>query len=217
MGWLQLPLETMMKSIIENILFMIILFTLPTEAQVIRAYGLKAGTVVATQSFDYTINASLPTYNRWGFDVGGFVELFDMPYFSMLTEIHYVQKGYSASLKETTIAQPDGTGIYITIRTRLDYLSVPILARVRFETSEVTPYVYLGPRIDFLFGGNDNSLDYSSTDIGASFGGGIQFSVTSSPQFQIEARFSPSFTNAFENQNLTVKNKSVEILIGVIF
>lgn len=198
------------------ILLAIILGTSITEAQLIKAYGFKAGTVAATQSFDYSINVSIPTDNGWGIDVGGFVEFFHLPFFSLLTELHYTQKGFSTALMETTPAQPEGTGRYITIRPRTDYLSIPILAKLRFDNKPVTPYVFLGPRFDFLLS-TESSLDYSSTDVGATLGGGIQFSIISVPELLIEGRFSPSFRNVFQNQYLTVKNRSFEILVGATF
>ena len=127
-----------MKSIITNI-FLIILSVSFADSQILKAYGIKVGAAAATQTFDYSINFSLPTENRWGLDIGGFAEFFQIPYFSLLTEVHYIQKGYSNTVQESTPAQPAGTGKSITIRPRLDYLSIPVLGKVRFETDVVTP------------------------------------------------------------------------------
>src|ERR1043166_3208154 len=120
-----------MKSIIITSLLMTTLCTSFTQAQFIKAYGFKTGAVIASQSIDYTIfndfRFVLPTENRWGFDAGGFIELFGLPYVSLLTELHYSQKGYSSTLQETTPAQPAGTGRFFTYKARVDYLSMPIL------------------------------------------------------------------------------------------
>ena len=203
-----------MKSIITLIIFFAIL-TSSGEAQIIRSYGLKVGTIAASQFFDYNINVTNPTTTRWGFDGGGFVEFLNVPYFSLLAELSYVQRGYSSTLKVSTPAQPQGTGEYVTIRPRVDYVSLPLMAKVRFEAEEVIPYFMVGPRFDFLLGTNNSSLDYSPTDIGMTFGAGAQLSFFSPTQFLVEGRFSPSFTKAFEGRYLTVKNNSFEILIGM--
>src|SRR6267143_1295717 len=209
--------EGNMKSITKNILLMFMCCTSAAEGQVLKAYALKFGTVAASQSFKYTIPFSLSTDIRWGFDIGGFVELFDSQYFSVQPEIHYIQKGYSITARVTTEAQPDGPGYDITFRPRVDYLSIPVLIKVRFETHTVIPYLCIGPRFDLLLPTHDKSFNYSSTDIGATMVGGFQFSIVSDLQFLIEGRFSPSLANAFQNENLTVKNKSFEILLGATF
>jgi opacity protein-like surface antigen len=207
-----------MKSLILSILILVILLPSLAQAQIFKGYGFKAGAVRASQSFDYTMNLSIPIENRWGLDVGAFAELFQHPNFSLLTELHYIQKGYSLTVPVTSALYPEGTGEYYTYNTRLDYLSVPVLAKVRYAMDAVTPYIIAGPRFDFLLGKYETlSLDYSSTDIGITVGGGVQFSVMPSSQMLVEGRFSPSFAHAFQNPNLTVKNKSFEILVGMSF
>jgi hypothetical protein len=207
-----------MKSIILSILIFVIVLPSLVQAQIFKGYGFKAGAVRASQSFDYTMNFSIPIENRWGLDVGAFAEWFQHPNFSLLTELHYVQKGYSLTVPITSAIYPEGTGEYYTYKPRLDYISIPVLAKVRYETDAVTPYVFAGPRFDFLLGKYETlSLDYSSTDIGITVGGGLQFSIMQSSQMLVEGRFSPSFANAFQNPNLTVKNKSFEILVGMSF
>jgi hypothetical protein len=206
-----------MKNIILTILTLLICIPSFVQSQILKSYGIKAGAVQASQSFDYSINLSHPVDYRWGIDAGGFVELFQHPNLSLLTELHYIQKGYAVTLPVTTPVFPEGTGEYITFKTRLDYLSIPIMAKVRYETESLTPYIFAGPRFDFLLSQHDNAVDYLSTDIGAALGIGVEFSFESSPQVLIEGRFSPSFKNAYEHPNLTVKNKSFEILVGMSF
>jgi opacity protein-like surface antigen len=206
-----------MKSFVLNILTIIILLPSFAQSQLIKSGGFKVGGISASQSFDYSLDFSLPIDNRWGWNIGGFVEFFQHPNLSLLTELHYIQKGYSLSLPVTTADQPEGTGAYITFKPRLDYVSLPILVRLRFETGSVTPYVLVGPRFDFMMSQIDNAITYSGTDKGMTFGGGVQFPVSPSSQLLVEGRFSPSFGNAFQNPNLTVKNKSFEMFVGMSF
>jgi hypothetical protein len=207
-----------MKSIIVVLIFISLFLSISnSNAQLIKSYGLKIGTATATQSFDYNSNLSFDTEYRWGYDIGAFVEFFNIPQLSLLTEMHYIQKGYEFTFEETTITNPEGSGNFITHRTRVDYLSIPILGKVRYETPSVTPYICFGPRFDFLLSKSNESTNYNSTELGGTFGGGIQFSVITMPKFLIEGRFSPGFTNALNNQNLTIKNRSFEFLVGMEF
>jgi hypothetical protein len=207
-----------MKSIIVVLIFISLFLSISnSNAQLIKSYGLKIGTATATQSFDYNSNLSFDTEYRWGYDIGAFVEFFNIPQLSLLTEAHYIQKGYAVTLEETTITNPAGTGNFITYRIRLDYLSIPILGKVRYETNSVTPYIYFGPRFDFLLSKSNESTNYNSTELGGTFGGGMQFSFITMPKFLIEGRFSPTFTNTFQNQYVTVQNRSFEFLVGVEF
>jgi hypothetical protein len=205
-----------MKSILI-MLALLTLFASTGDAQIVKSYGFKIGTVTATQSFDYSVRLSLPTEYRWGIDASAFVELFPTQYFSLLSELHFIQKGFSIPLVETTIAAPEGTGQIIINRPRLDYLAIPLLAKFRMESGAISPYIFAGPRIDVLLGKDDISLEYVRSDFGATLGIGAEFSVMAAPSFLIEGRYSPSFRHAFENENVTVTNKSFEILVGAMF
>jgi len=203
-----------MKSFFLSILCLLTLPELSIEAQVIKALGVKGGVVAATETFDFNIDittAPLPNIEvsslvkyRWGLDLAGFVEFFDHSPVSLLTELHYVQKGYVTTLGG------------IDYSSRVDYLSVPLLAKLQLMNGTAIPYACAGPRFDFLLE-KQQSLDYSSTDVGLSLGAGLQVLFFSTPQLLIEGRFSPSFTDAFHNPNLTVKNESFEILVGASF
>ena len=210
-----------MKNYLNILLFVILLESPIAMAQLVKSYGLKVGVDAATQSYDYHdhpyLHSSLNTSYRWGIAVGGELEFFEWPLLDISAELFYIQKGYSIPIELTSAQLPEGTGNFIAIQPRVDYFSVASTARLKFEFIKPTPYALFGPRIDFLIGKNETSLDLNSPDIGATLGVGIQFLIESFPEFFIEGRFSPSFTDAFHGQFLTVKNKSFEILAGVRF
>ncbi len=207
----------------KRILTFIVLFVVTSmsmNAQLIRGYGLKLGAVSATQIWDYKIDVNFPTERSLGIDVGAFIEVLEIPYVSVLVELHYIQKGFSFTSLVTTPAQPMGTGEYITKKPRVDYLSIPLFAKLRFDIASLYPYVIVGPRWDFLIAkvpeGTQNVLDnFKSTDFGVSIGGGIEVSLPVVSAALVEFRYSPSFNEAFSNMNLSVKNQSFELLLGV--
>ena len=192
----------------------------PLQAQLVKSYGLKAGAVSAKQMWDYSRNIDFPAERRWGFDAGVFVEGLNIPYFSLLAEAHYVQKGFRITLPITTPAYPEGTGEEATFEPRVDYLSIPVLVKIRFETGTLTPYVIGGPRIDFLIGKNVDAAgtvydDLKKTDIGGSLGAGVEIPFVAGTGLITEFRYSPSFTTIFADRFLTIKNESFELLLGV--
>ena len=212
-----------MRSKIGEILCIVLLFSAAGNAQLLSGFGVKGGAVSAIQSWDYpAFGTSLPNDHRWGIDLGVFVEGLRLPYFSVLGEVHYIQKGFSTSLLITTPQSPDGTGEFLTLRPRLDYLSIPILAKLRFETGVLTPYIYAGPRFDIRLGHNEELVGavyekFKSTDVGASLGVGLELPLTAMPDLLVEFRYSPSFADAFKTQSVIVRNESFEILLGVLF
>jgi hypothetical protein len=192
----------------------------PVRADPQTGFGLMCGAVLASHSFDFNTLSGISTHDRWGFDTGFYVEAISGPLFSLSTELHYVQKGFSSSAPVTTAYQPEGTGESMTIRPRIDYLSFPVLVKARFATLAFAPYLIAGPRLDVLVG--HSGLDYlydhlKIIDIGASLGAGLAYSTDSTLGFLAEFRWSPSFTNIFDNGSLTVKNRSFEFLAGVRF
>lgn len=189
--------------------------------QLVKSYGLKIGMIAATQSYDYhdhpTLHGSLKTSYRWGFAVGGEVGFVESSLINIATEVLYVQKGYSIQLENISVQYPEGTGELILLRPRADYISIAPVARVRVMSAPPHPYALVEPRLDFLIGKDNLGLDLNSLDAGATVGIGVEFSLALFPGFFVEGRFSPSFTNAFRGQYLTVRNRSFEILTGLRF
>ncbi len=188
------------------------------SAQIIRTIGVKGGAVSATQSWDYASPfTGFDTERRWGIDIGVFVEWLNLPVFSLSSEVHYIQKGMKLSLPITTEQNPDGTGEYWTRSPRVDYLSVPVLAKVRFLDAQLSPYIVAGPRVDFLLqtkgDGFEVVLDkFEKVDFGTTVGVGIEIKSFELVQLGIEFRFSPSFNDGYSSTYTKVRNSSMEFL-----
>ena len=196
--------------------FILLLFLLPamTHAQYFTGMGIKGGLVRATQTWDYTFLPSPANWHRSGIDVGIFTELrFEgANVTSILAELHYIQKGMSTAVQDTT--QP---GTYIAVKTSADYLSIPVLLKFRLEKNRITPFAYVGPRLDILIRKPEAQGSYNIIDFGGSIGGGFEFYSMSPVSISLEARFSPDFSGAYQDDYLTIKNKSLEFLLGVRF
>jgi len=215
-----------MKDIMSKflvIIFLLILFSCSiSNSQVISSCGIKGGMVFAKHTFDYSINYSFITQYRPGIDIGIYTELFSQPILSGLAEIHYIQKGYKVKVAVTTEQNPEGNGQYITLTPRVDYLSVPVLLKVREEYKWINPYLYVGPHFDIKLAHSDdygasNFKELHTLDIGATFGAGIQFKLAKKLGILLEGRFNQPITSSVSNSFIKVKNYSFEILTGINF
>jgi hypothetical protein len=218
--YVRLPGGISMTKRIAGLITLCFFISMVAHAQFLTGFGIKGGVASAKQIWDYKMNINFPTETRRGIDAGVFVEILNSPCFVILAELHYVQKGFKLTLPMTILAQPDGTGEVVTKKPRLEYLSFPLIGKLRFHTGAIIPYVFGGPRLDFLIGrkteGHQAVLDHlKSIDAGVSVGLGIEVPLTIVPAVLVEFRYSPSLSEAFSNDALTVKNQSIEFLLGL--
>ncbi len=191
------------------------------RAQFIRGIGIKVGTVAANQTWDYSSFGDLSTTTRYGFTIGGFIEMFSFSHFSLLGEVQYTQKGMEYTVPVTTTSSPDGIGS-MSVSPRVDYISIPILAKLRITTPIVEPYVIAGPRFDILVSkvaeGMGAVIDkFKDTDYGITVGVGAELGSLIPLPLLVEARYNASPGEAFDNSLVKVKNRSFDILVGIRF
>jgi hypothetical protein len=191
-----------------------------THAQLVRSYGIKLGTVAANQSWKYADTPELTTSARWGITGGVYIELLDLPIVSVVGEIQYTQKGMRFSVPVTTESHPEGTGQFITESPRVDYLSIPVLAKVRLSFPAITPYLIAGPRADLLLSKKGDGFDpvvdnFKSTDVGGTLGLGVELHTLLPVGLLAEIRYNPSFRDAYKNEFLSVRNHSFDFLVGL--
>jgi hypothetical protein len=195
-----------------------------SHAQLVRSYGVKLGAVSANQTWHYTFASDLAsdgtTNYRWGITGGVYVELLDIPLLSLVAELQYTQKGTRYPLPLTSVSQPDGTGQFKTLSPRVDYLSVPILAKLRLKLPFFTPYIISGPRADLLVSKRGEGFDlvigeFKSTDVGGTIGVGVEIHTLLPVGLLAELRYNPSFRDSYKDKFLTVRNRSFDFLVGL--
>lgn len=211
-----------MKFIYLALILLVIIST--SQAQLIRSYGFKVGATSSSQEWDY--NNYLPELNpdsRWGFNFGVFSEFLDSPYFSLVTELNYIQKGMKKDLPITTVTNPDGTGEYGTWDTHIDYFKLSALGKLRLDFSLFTPYIVIGPKVDFeinqehslglfnIFEENFNEVMY-----------GFKIGIGSEVKFEsfsllAEILYDYNFNDLYEGEYLTVRSDSFDFRIGIMF
>jgi opacity protein-like surface antigen len=209
-----------MKTIFLSIAFCFLIQT--SEAQLIRSYGIKTGAVIAGQDWKYSsLGFTVADKMRWGFDFGCFVEWLNIPTVSIVSELHYVQKGFKEEVNVTTAASPDVVGTK-ELTPRVDYLSIPLLVKCRMDLPSFSPYVIVGPRYDVLITTKPEGFDVvlnhlRKSDIGITFGGGFECSIMPEVLLGMEYRYSMSLDDVYSTEVLKVRNRSMEFLLFVGF
>ncbi len=189
-------------------------------AQSTPRLGVKFGVSFSEQQFKYTAFSS--DFNRIAGANGALsVEWISHPHFNILTEFHFIQKGMTEKQIETTESGPEPTGA-LTFKNRVNYFSVPILAKMSLTNKTISPYLIAGPRVDFKLGYESAFLgevydQFKTITFGASVGIGSELNVGQNFTPLLEVRYSPDFTNSYSTDLLTVKNQSLQFLVGVKF
>lgn len=181
-------------------------------------FGIKGGVEFTNQSFDAPYDLDPGT--RVGIHIGVFGEWLDLPMFSLLTEVAYVQRGMKNDVLDI---DNDRT---IEFDNRIDYISISVLPKYKISLVAASIYIACGPRIDYKQRVADDTIwqeegtdDYlQDVNIGGDIALGIDFN-----RFSGEFRYSRDFTPCFDNEGLEgaepveVINSSFGFLFGISF
>lgn len=170
--------------------------------------GLQFGLMMSNAS----LNAPVSSGAQRGFGAGVFAEAPVIPGFLYFQpEVNYTQKG-----ADNAFFGPMGGA-------RLNYLEVPLLAKVKFNIPHVRPFVIGGLGMGYLLGASTDtggpivpSNRLNSIDISLILGGGFSFPITSSPDgalLSFSARYANSITAADSSGDW--RSRVFSILMGV--
>ena len=119
------------------------------QAQWLGAVGVKAGVNSSNSAIEQTSFVhAFDTERRTGWQAAVFAEWLELPVASVVTQVEYAQRGFREQQIRTGEASPEPLGT-IELKTRLDYVSVPVLLKLRTAKTGTGPYALLGPRFDF--------------------------------------------------------------------
>lgn len=197
--------------------------------QLVRSYGITVGPVVADQRYEYSPLSQFapdpiyPDKLLWGVDAGAFVEFFTLPHFSVVAGLNYSQKGRIVTVIETAIDHTSPQG-YVDlgprdVTLRFHYISVPVLAKMRFETPAITPFLAAGPRFEYLVAYPSSPAydQFKKVGVALSISAGLELSTGFSPKLLLEGTYLPSISNAYQNEIVTVTSRAAAITVGVAF
>ena len=212
-----------MKKIVFVMLVLTAGYLNECNAQLLKNYGLKIAVTSADQKYELSLVPGLETKRRVGLNLGAFAEWFDVPFFSLLTQLEYAQRGTGQVFVVTGPSGPNPIGTK-TLFSRLDYVSVPVLAKLRLQTGLFSPYILVGPRIDFFLGykSDEDAFNavydkFKKTTLGGSAGIGVQIASLLPVSLIAEARYNFDFADSYETDLLKVRNNAVDFWLGVAF
>ncbi|MCU7494924.1 MAG: PorT family protein [Ignavibacteria bacterium] len=185
-------------------------------------FGIKIGghANLTKRSDDYYYKTRLTIKGTPSMAVSFFYNYPFNPLFSVTSELSYL---YSSSKTDFTVIIPGEIESFVAsgkTKETLSILEIAPTARINLMKSPLTPYLLLGPKIDFLFPGNkglSNSLDdiksryyassttlsaeYSNVVWGAVLAAGFSTGNIFPVELLIEGRFNLDF-----NKRITVHN-----------
>lgn len=211
-----------MKRIQIIISILLIILVESNYTQIIKSYGLKLGASNSEQVWNSSIGLDYSYISSiWGYDFSGYVEFLDIPYVSIISEIHYIQKGRTITINGT-IVDPNSPYGYRDIglqKTKqiFNYLSIPILAKFRYENSFIIPYLTIGPSFDFLISYPESELynKFNKSELGIKVSAGINIPYKLLSILIMELGYNQSITNTYKNENVTIHNRGYSFSIGV--
>lgn len=193
-----------MKNLI--LIFSLFLFTVLTvRAQESVVFGAKAGVNFTNMNSDsFSDNNSLT-----GLHLGLLAEVPVTNRFSIQPEVLYSTMGTSADEIMLGGSSPR------TTEYKLDYIQVPVLAKV-YLTQSLS--LEAGPSFNFLV---NEEIGGDETDLGSSFefGGAVGASYKFRGGFFADVRYFNGFTDAIDSENYTnsIKNNGFQVGVGFMF
>ena len=188
-------------------------------AQLFDDMGLKFGLVYS--NVDHSIinlDLNYDTKYKPGFAISFYGDIELTRSIDVQTEFGYFQKGFSEDIISTdSKGNPLPT---ITNDNTINYIVLQVTPKYTFNTL-VEPYVFAGPRVDFLLSSDFESVftaiedNIKKTQVGAVGGIGLSLEELIDYALFIEGSVHYDFSDYIDTRNLSGKNTSFVFKIGM--
>ena len=191
--------------------------------QVPAGFGLKGGISLANMSYRITpIDYELDTEPLFGPVATLFVEAFKGAHFSFQFDVGYVVKGSSTTTESVTVNHLDNDRITVhegaESTSRFSYITLVPMARYRFDLERISPYLLLGPRIDFQLRYDTDSpypLDLEhGTLLGLTVGAGLEYRLNDLGIFT-EVQYLPDLSPVSNKEPLLINHNMLSLALGI--
>jgi opacity protein-like surface antigen len=223
-----------MKKTLLPALILLLFFSSTALAQLPFKIGVRAGVNFANASYSPDLTSGIEKSGVTGFKFGALAELGFIPMFALQIEPMYVQGGseISGPLFNNGFQLVNGK-----ITSKITYLEIPILLKLKIPAPGISPYVFAGPNIMFLLSSKEtdepngypseesDQKDFtSSTNFALDFGAGVGFDIAPLITLIIDARYSLGLSNVLNdkgkqlfNSDQSIKTTGIQIVTGVMF
>lgn len=184
---------------IKKIALFAVVALMAVSASAQLKFGVKGGVNLANNKFEMG-GASADTKMKIGFAVGGFVNYAINDQMSLQPELLFLQAG-------SKVEELDDAKI------ELNYIAIPVMFKYSFGAMNLQAGPQLGYLLSAKFDGEDMKDDMKSIDLGLNIGAGYQIMEN----LGIEARYSLGLSNIADEEDVTVKNNGIQVLVSYSF
>jgi hypothetical protein len=213
----------MKNSILFVLLFVGLLSV--ASAQSPDRYGLRVSYSASGVVFNYQSSSfSGETDSRLSFNISLVAEWDLQPWLVLGAEPGWARRGYKRDI--TTFFFPFGS--MGGSQVQLEYLTLPVLARIKPASWKLAPYLEAGPRLDILLsrtiedtgaGSYERAVfeEYNSITGGVSLGAGLELARFSPVCLSGGYRLNLDIFNSYSDEAITVRNRSSGLWIGLTY
>ena len=203
------------------LIFFLCCLTATSYGQYLNGSGIKIGFGLTNQSWKYDDpNIKLGWENSSGILAKAFRDFNLLSFLSLEGEVGYAQKGIKDKIAITSPSHPEGTGEFMNINNRLNYLSASLMSKLKYNLKLFAPYLIVGPEYNYLLSkkiepGFEVIYDgFKRNAVGFTIGFGSEINLLPI-NILIEYQYSRDLTNNYESSNIEIKNYSHSFLIGI--
>ncbi|MFZ0390293.1 MAG: hypothetical protein WAN36_07510 [Calditrichia bacterium] len=201
----------------------LLLLAASSHAQFIKGYGVKMGMLVSEQEYNEDIIPGIIEKsefdNRWGPQMVIFLDFIQLPFFSLQSELNYLQRGSQQDFPFITVQNPEGTGEYHTQHYSLEYLSLNIAGKLILKKPAVQPYLLGGLGLNYFLKTRHplffRQKHFRTFTPGVLLGAGLEFPQLLASGILVEVRYNADLTYTANNDSYEMHHRTWEFLMGV--
>lgn len=184
------------------------------------ALGVHVGANVGTVTFRADDQFNPPIHSSAGLAVGGSAEIQMARLVYLQPELNFIQKGATS-----------GDDNDFTTTLKLNYLEIPVLAKIKLDAGMVHPFVLAGPGFSYLVGStasvdykgahssaSTNSKEINKFDVTATIGLGADIDLGDSISAVFEGRYGRGFrriNSETDKYHSEIRNSGFQFLTGL--
>ncbi len=151
--------------------------------------------------------ASQDSEARKNFAGGAYVDIAVSPYFSISPELLYLSKGVSSG----------------GVKYKFDFVEMPVLAKVKFATGSVRPFVFAGPSVGIPMSKSSEASDGTVTgidggglvDLSLNAGVGLEFDLGRNVSLTTSGRYIHGFVDQTTESGQEIYNRTLLFMTGL--
>jgi len=184
-----------------------------SQAQMTFSIGPKLGINLANATLDPDFPSGVDKTMLTAFMFGAAAEFGVNEMFAVQAEPMYAMKGFKV--------ESGGQ----EAKFKVNYLEIPVLAKVKFGHGKAMPYIFAGPNLGInltaeVEGGGltvDVKDSTESIDFGLDFGAGVGIDISPTTVLAIDGRYSLGLSDIDKTSSGSIKNTGIQFLVSFLF